>query len=334
MDKRTTKNPVNGEANEKRRNLGRGRWLLLAAAAMWLLGVPAWGQGRVVTTVGMIRSITEQVVGPEAEVVGLMGSGVDPHLYKPTRGDVVALTRADVILYNGLRLEGRMGEILERMERRGPPVLAVAEAALARAGCEALPGGDPHVWMDVSLWSEAVSAVAEFLAEHDPGNSEEYRERAATYQRRLEALHEYGLRIIKKIPEKRRVLVTAHDAFGYFGKAYGMEVRGIQGLSTESEAGVQGVERLIEYILARDIPSIFVEDSVSDKNVRALVEGARARGHSLRIGGTLYSDAMGPEGSYRGTYLGMLDHNLTTISRALGGSAPAAGLNGKLEKEN
>jgi manganese/zinc/iron transport system substrate-binding protein len=263
-----------------------------------------------------------------------MGSGVDPHLYKPTRGDVVALSQADVILYNGLHLEGRMGEIFERMRRRDTPVLAVARAALERAGREPLPGDDPHVWMDVDLWSHAVEAVADFLAAVDEENAAGYAERAAAYRRRMDSLHAYGQEVMASIPAGRRVLVTAHDAFSYFGEAYGVEVRGIQGLSTESEAGVRDVERLLDAIVKRGIPAIFVEDSVSDKNVRALVEGARARGHRLRIGGTLYSDAMGPQGSYAGTYLGMLDHNLTTIARALGGSAPEGGFKGKHGEDN
>ncbi|NBD39302.1 MAG: zinc ABC transporter solute-binding protein [Verrucomicrobia bacterium] len=331
MKENTARNSVNGEAKKPPQAWRRWIWM---AGALLLAGSPAWGQLRIVTTVGMVRAIAEEVAGPEAEVTGLMGSGVDPHLYKPTRGDVVALSQADVILYNGLHLEGRMVEIFARMERRDTPVLAVAEAALEEAGEAPLPGDDPHVWMDVSLWSHAVAAVAEFLAEVDEENAAGYAERAAEYRRRLTSLHAYGEEVTGSIPAGRRVLITAHDAFSYFGEAYGVEVRGIQGLSTESEAGVRDVERLLDSIVRRGIPAIFVEDSVSDKNVRALVEGARARGHDLRIGGTLYSDAMGPEGSYTGTYIGMLDHNLTTISRALGGSPPAGGFQGQHGKEN
>ena len=186
--------------------------------------------------------------------------------------------------------------------------------------------------MDVKGWMRAVEVVAEGLAEFDPANAPTYRENASAYRARLEALDAYATEVISSIPESQRVLVTAHDAFNYLGRSYGIEVRGIQGISTESEAGVRDVEDLVRFLVQREIPAVFVETSVSDKNVRAIVEGARNQGHEVVIGGTLYSDAMGPGGTYEGTYIGMIDHNVTTIARALGGEAPEKGLNGRLSR--
>ncbi len=287
----------------------------------------------IAATVGMVADIVRQVAGEYAEVEGIIGEGVDPHLYKPTRGDVARLQQADVIFYNGLMLEGKMGDVLVRMARAGKPVYAVTEKILESGDyvlTDAQDHYDPHVWMDVDGWSRAVSIVADSLAEVDPAHAEAYRAHAADYRETLETLDAYVSRVIGSIPEPQRVLVTAHDAFNYMGRAYGLEVRGIQGLSTESEAGVRDIEELVDFLAERDIPAVFVETSVADKNVRALVEGARARGHTLRIGGSLFSDAMGPAGTYEGTYVGMLDHNATTIARALGGDAPPRGMQGKL----
>jgi manganese/zinc/iron transport system substrate-binding protein len=189
---------------------------------------------------------------------------------------------------------------------------------------------DPHVWMDVRGWMKAVTVVEQALSEFDPDNAAVYQANAAAYIAELEALDAYVRKVIASIPENQRVLVTAHDAFNYLGRAYGLDVRGIQGLSTESEAGVQDIEKLIDFLVKRGLPAVFVETSVADKNVRALVEGAKARGHDVGIGGELFSDAMGEPGTYEGTYIGMIDHNATTIARALGGSAPARGMQGQL----
>ena len=292
---------------------------------------------RVAATVGMITDVVRRVAGEHAEVEGIIGEGVDPHLYKPTRGDVVTLGEADVVFYNGLMLEGKMGDVLVRLARRGKPVYAVTEAILDGGDyvmTDAEDLYDPHVWMDVSGWMKAVEVVTEKLGEYDPANAEDYRNNAAAYLEELQALDAYAERVLGSIPEPQRVLVTAHDAFSYLGRAYGIEVRGIQGLSTESEAGVQDIERLVSFLVENDIPAVFVETSVADKNVRALVEGARAQRHDVRIGGELFSDAMGPPGTYEGTYVGMIDHNVTTIARALGGEAPAGGMNGRLSDEH
>lgn len=281
---------------------------------------------RVVGTVGMITDVVRAIAGEHAEVIGLIGEGVDPHLYKPTRNDVVTLSQADVVFYNGLRLEGAMTDVLQRLVAAGKPVRAVTEAILEESDylLEKEDGSahtDPHVWMDVSGWMRAVPVIVDTLVAYDPENAVSYRENAAVYRKQLEALNAYAKEAIATIPVDQRALVTAHDAFQYFGRAYGLEVRGIQGISTESEAGVRDLEELIDFIVERQLPAVFVESSVGDKNVRALVEGARARGHSVKIGGTLYSDAMGPGGSYEGTYIGMIDHNVTTLSNALGGKA-------------
>lgn len=281
---------------------------------------------RVVGTVGMITDVVRNVVGEEAEVIGLIGEGVDPHLYKPTRQDVVTLSEADVVFYNGLLLEGAMTDVLNRLADAGRPVRAVTEAILDEsdyllAEADDSAQTDPHVWMDVSGWMRALPVIVDTLSAYDPESAAVYQANADVYLAKLQALDVYAKAAMATIPPEQRILVTAHDAFQYFGRAYGLEVRGIQGISTESEAGVRDLEELIDFIVERQLPAVFIESSVGDKNVRALVEGARARGHTVEIGGTLYSDAMGPGGSYTGTYIGMIDHNVTTITNALGGEA-------------
>lgn len=221
-----------------------------------------------------------------------------------------------------------MSEVLDGLGAKGKTVVAVAELALERrpdlavteAG-EASGEKDPHLWMSVEAWMCAVEVIAETLSEWDPEFAATYQTNALAYLESLGRLHGYASSCLATIPEKQRVLVTAHDAFGYLGAAYGIEVRGIQGLSTESEAGLRDLEDLVDNIVERSIPAVFVETSVADKNVRALVEGAASRGCSVVIGGSLFSDAMGASGSYTGTYIGMIDHNVTTIVNALGGHA-------------
>ncbi|MDQ3439335.1 MAG: zinc ABC transporter substrate-binding protein [Planctomycetota bacterium] len=287
----------------------------------------------VVTTVGMVRDIVQRVAGDKATVSGVIGSGVDPHLYKPTRSDVAALLGADVVFYSGLMLEGKMVDTFVKLSRDGKPVFAVTETideSLLISPPEFAGHHDPHVWMDVSKWMKGIDAVAEALAKYDPANDSTYRANAKSYLAQLAKLHEYAITSIGSIPQKQRVLITAHDAFNYFGDAYKIDVRGIQGLSTESEAGLQDLNKLVQFIVDTDVKAVFVESSVAEKNVRALIEGAKARGKSVTIGGTLFSDAMGNEGSYEGTYVGMIDHNVTTITRALGGQAPEKGMQGKL----
>lgn len=307
-----------------------------------LLSAPLMGAWRgpgdkdritIVATVGMIEDIARQVAGERAEVVGVIGPGIDPHLYKPTRGDVRRILDADVIFYNGLMLEGKMTDTLIRAASAGRKVFAVTELIdpeelLEPEGREGLY--DPHVWMDPAAWMKAVAVVRDRLTECDPEHAEAYRANAERYVGELRKLDAYAVGVLSSVPENQRVLVTAHDAFNYFGRRFGYTVVGLQGLSTESEAGVRDIERLVDLIVTRKIEAVFVESTVSKRNISALVAGARARGQAVAIGGELFSDAMGPADTYRGTYIGMIDHNVTTIARALGGQAPEKGLNGKL----
>ena len=291
----------------------------------------------IVTTCTMVTDIVEQVAGDKAKVEGLMGEGVDPHLYKPTRDDLTTLARADVIFYSGLMLEGRMADSFARMSRSRIPCYAVTE--LLDEGYllepEQLDGHwDPHVWNDVAAWISATRAVAGALSEVDPKNASTYEANAAAYTKQLEALDEYARTSIASIPEKSRVLITAHDAFNYFARAYGIKVMAAQGVTTESEAAISDINDLVNFIVENEIRSIFIENIVSDRNLQAVIEGARKKGHDLQIGGELFSDATGPAGTYEGTYIGMIDHNITLITRKLGGEAPEKGLNGKLSLEH
>lgn len=286
---------------------------------------------RVAATVGMVADIVREVAGDNAAVKSIIGSGVDPHVYSPTRSDVAVLLKADIIFYSGLLLEGQMADILVKVSRKRP-VFAVTELLKKEDLIydAATAHDDPHVWMDVQGWMKAVAVVTDAMAAYDPTHAEAYRGRAAAYQERLKRLDAYASAAIASIPDTQRVLVTAHDAFNYMSRAYNIEVMGIQGLSTESEAGLKDINRLVDTLVERSIPAVFVESSVSDKNVKALIEGAASRGHKVIIGGELFSDAMGPAGTYEGTYEGMIDHNVTVIVQALGGSAPAGGMQGKL----
>jgi len=282
--------------------------------------------GPIVTTVGMIADLTREIVGDKREVINIIGEGTDPHVYKASKGDIDQIQAASLVLFNGLLLEGKMGSILDGKKSAH----AVGENL---DGVELIGGdghADPHLWMDVSIWSKVAARIAEQVTKLDPDNRKIYEKRLAAYQTSLNNLHTYAQTALGSIPANQRVLITAHDAFAYLGRAYGLEVRGIQGISTESEAGLKEIEDLVTYLVEKNIPSVFVESSVSDKSVKALIEGAAAQGHTVVIGGELYSDAMGPADTYEGTYLGMIDHNITTIARALGGSAPAKGFQNKL----
>ena len=288
---------------------------------------------RIVCTVGMVADIVRNVDGDRADVTNLIGEGVDPHLYKASRNDVAALQAADAVFYSGLMLEGKMADALVRLASGGKKVYAVTQLIDEKflLEPEGAPGHhDPHVWMDVSAWARCVEATAAALCGFDPPGAAVYRSNADRYRAELDKLHEYVKKSIGTIPAKQRILITAHDAFNYFGRAYNLEVLGIQGISTESEAGMKDIERLVKLIVENDVKAVFVESSVADRNVKALIEGANAKGKSVAIGGTLFSDAMGAPGTYEGTYIGMLDHNATIITRALGGQGPEKGMQGKL----
>jgi manganese/zinc/iron transport system substrate-binding protein len=283
----------------------------------------------------MVTDIVQQVAGEKAMIGGLMGEGVDPHLYKPTRNDVKRMNDADVVMYSGLHLEGRIGDLFEKIARPEKLVCAVTDG-LDKSYLVAPPafGGhyDPHVWMDVDAWSKCVDFVAQSLAKYDSPNAELYRTNSEKYRSELQKLDDYARKTIATIPESQRFLITAHDAFGYFSRAYNIPVRSVQGISTESEAGVDDINQLVEFIVKNKVHAIFVETSVSEKNIGAIIEGAKKRGWPVKIGGQLFSDAMGAAGTYEGTYIGMIDHNVTVITRALGGNAPESGLNGKLAR--
>jgi manganese/zinc/iron transport system substrate-binding protein len=307
--------------------------LALAAFAALPAGAQADTRLNVVATTGMIADAARQVGGDLVAVRALMGSGVDPHSYRQTRTDIVAMTRAELVLWHGLYLEAQMEDFFGDLARKRN-VVAVAETlprSLLRGHDDYADKFDPHVWMNPILWKQVVGAVETALAQVEPDSADVFAANAATYMAELDRLADYATETLARIPQSARVLLTAHDAFGYFGEAYGMDVVGIQGISTESEAGLNRISELVDMLVARQVRAVFVESSVSDRNIRALIEGAAAKGHEVIVGGELYSDAMGPEGSYEGTYVGMMDHNVTVIAAALGASdVPARGMDGRL----
>ncbi|WP_249598374.1 metal ABC transporter solute-binding protein, Zn/Mn family [Peribacillus frigoritolerans] len=277
------------------------------------------GNGKldVVTTTGMIGDLVENIGGKHVEVTSLMGPGVDPHLYKATQGDVKTLDSADMIFYNGLHLEGKMTDIFEMMSKDKPTIAVTEdfkENQLRKVGAS---DHDPHVWFDVKLWIVAAEAVKKELIAKDPDNEAEYRENYEEYVVQLEELDKYVHEEIDKVPEDQRVLVTAHDAFGYYGQSYGLDVRGLQGINTLSEYGSKDVTDMRNYLVENKIKAIFIESSVPRKAIEAVIQGAGKQGHKVEIGGELFSDAMGERGTEEGTYIGMVRHNTDTIVRAL-----------------
>lgn len=277
------------------------------------------GKIRIVTTTGMIKDAVENVAGVQAEVIALIGPGVDPHLYKASQGDLEKLTNADIIFYNGLHLEGKMGEVLEKLGRL-KPVIAVTKDipdSLLRTAPGFAGAHDPHVWFDVSLWKYAVRTIQKELSLRYPSFDSTFRHQSAQHEAQLDSLHDEVYNDIHRLPPAQRVLITAHDAFGYFGDAYKMEVRGLQGISTLSEFGLRDVTELVKFITERRIKAIFIESSVSEKSINAVVDGCQKRKWNVRIGGTLYSDAMGPWNTPEGTYIGMVRANVKTITQAL-----------------
>jgi len=250
-----------------------------------------------------------------------MGPGVDPHLYKASAGDVALLSKADLIFYNGLHLEGKMTEIFQQMTKRGIKTVAVSDGIDRKylmAPPEFKGNYDPHVWFDVGMWSDTVGTVKESLIEFDPDNSEYYNDSAEAYLSELADLDEYVQQRADSLPEDKRVLITAHDAFNYFGRGYGFEVKGLQGISTESEAGTADVQALAAIIVERQIPAIFVETSVPPRYIEAVQAAVQSKGFDVRVGGELFSDAMGNPGTPEGNYIGMVRHNVNTIVNALG----------------
>lgn len=280
-------------------------------------GKSSSGKLQVTVTTGMIADLVRNIGREHVEVTALMGPGVDPHLYKASEGDIGKLSGAQIIFYNGLHLEGRMGDILVKMSRTKPTV-AVAEGIPEDRLLENVDGAeDPHIWFDVQLWMKGAEVVRETLVKEDPARKADYEQNAAAYLKDLEQLDRYAREQLAQVPQSQRVLVTAHDAFGYFGRAYAVEVMGLQGISTAAEYGLADVQKLVDLLVQRKIKAVFVESSVPKRSIEALVEGAKARGHAVAIGGELFSDAMGAAGTPEGTYVGMVRHNVDTIVKAL-----------------
>jgi manganese/zinc/iron transport system substrate-binding protein len=324
--------PSSAPFTTSRRSLLRGAAAVVATASF---APAAFAQARplsVLTTTAMLGDAARAVGGARVAVTTLLGEGVDPHVYKPTRADTARMLSADVIIANGLHLEAQFKDAFEQIGRTKPVVLAG----------EALPRDrllsdedykdrfDPHIWMDPDLWKDVVLVIRDTLKARDPAGARAYDDAGAAYAAEVAGVADYARTVLGSVPKERRVLVTAHDAFAYFARAFSFEVVGIQGVSTESEAGLRRIEEVVDLVVKRAIPAVFVEASVSDRNVLAVVEGAARRGHTLAVGPQLFSDSMGAPGTYEGTYLGMVDHNVTAIAVALGGTAPAKGRAGRL----
>lgn len=298
-------------------------FLIMAVAFLSACGNDQSGeQGKIsiTATTGMIADIAAQVGGEHVNVIGLMGPGIDPHLYQASQGDVRKLDGADIIFYNGLHLEGKMSEMFEKLEKSKPTVAVSSgldESQLIAIADQGELSHDPHIWFNVKLWMSAVEVIRDTLAEKDAEHAAYYEERAAAYLQELEELDAYAREQILLIPEKSRILVTAHDAFSYFGEAYGLTVTGLQGMNTMAEYGSKDVSRLRDYLVDNEIKAVFIESSVSPKSLESVIEGARKLGHEVTIGGELFSDAMGDEGTVEGTYIGMVKHNVDVIVKSL-----------------
>lgn len=272
---------------------------------------------KVTSTTSQIGDIVKNVGGDYVDSASLMGPGTDPHLYQATQQDIGKLNKADIIFYNGLHLEGKMGEIFEKMQQEKPTHAVsdgVPKEKLIQEGEDAY---DPHIWFDVELWQYAVDEVVKGLSEVDKDHADEFKANGESYKKELAELDTWAKESLAEIPERSRVLVTAHDAFNYFGNAYDIEVKGLQGLSTDSEYGIKDVQNIVNVLVDREIKAVFVESSISERSINAVVEGANEKGHDVKIGGELYSDAMGEEGTEEGTYIGMFKHNINTIKYAL-----------------
>ncbi|GJM30528.1 MAG: manganese-binding lipoprotein MntA [Cyclobacteriaceae bacterium] len=301
-----------------------GKYLILGLSLLMLACQQSSDQSsnsklKVITTTTMIADAVANVGGDSLEVTALMGPGVDPHLYKATQGDLKKLRNADLVFYNGLLLEGKMGEVLEKLGRIKPVTAVSSDINPAQLLNSPLYENayDPHIWFDVALWKQAVAKIAGTLQELDPGNAGYYRQNADNYLKRLDSLHQQVLTEIAQIPYQQRVLITAHDAFEYFGRAYDIEVRGLQGLSTLTEFGLKDITDLVQFIMERNIRAVFIETSISERSIQAVVEGCQNQGHDVRIGGSLFSDAMGAKNTPEGTYIGMVNANVRTITQAL-----------------
>lgn len=290
-------------------------FLLALTVSFWVQAKPL----NVVTTTGMIGDLVYNIGQDKVVLTTLMGSGVDPHLYKATHGDLRRLQQADIVFYNGLFLEGRMQDILEELSAKKSVYAVTKNIPVSEllGFDDEVYKYDPHIWFDVNLWKQAGQLVLDKLVKTDPDNSAFFKKNAKVYFAELSDLHIWVKDQIQQIPASERVLITAHDAFGYFGRAYGMEVRGLQGITTEAEFGLHDIKVLKDFIVERNIKAVFVEASVPKRFIESLVAGIQAEGRDLVIGGVLYSDAMGLKGSPTGNYIGMVKHNVNTIVGAL-----------------
>ncbi|HAD97517.1 MAG TPA: manganese transporter [Cryomorphaceae bacterium] len=279
----------------------------------------ALAKPRIVCTTGMLGDMVKHLMGDSAEVEVLMGPGVDPHLYKATQGDIQRLSQAQAIVYNGLHLEGKMGSIFEKLKHQKAVIAAGDMVSPQRLinSTDFAGAHDPHIWFDVSIWVEAMSGISRELQKLYPGWANYIIQNEINYRSELEELHNFCITHINKISKDQRVMVTAHDAFKYFGRAYAIKVRGLQGISTTAEYGLQDVTELVNFISDHKIKALFVESSVPKRSIEAVIEGCKSKGHPIKLGGELFSDAMGEAGTPEGTYVGMVRHNVNTTVEAL-----------------
>ncbi|MCD8440106.1 metal ABC transporter solute-binding protein, Zn/Mn family [Tenacibaculum finnmarkense] len=278
------------------------------------------GKLNVVTTTTMVTDLVKNIGGDKIDINGLMGAGVDPHLYKASEGDVAKLFNADVIIYSGLHLEGKLVEVFEKMEHQNKKTIEISDVIAKDnlIGSALFASNyDPHIWFDITNWTKMTVYVADKLAEIDVKNADFYKNNAKIYLEKLEVLNKEVAQKINELSEEKRILVTAHDAFNYFGRQHKFNVVGLQGLSTATEAGVQDVQKLAKFIIDNKVKAIFVESSVPKRTIEALQEAVKSKGHEVVIGGTLYSDALGSAGTIEGTYIGMYKANVNTIVNAL-----------------
>lgn len=315
----------------RRQRLGRTRMISCAALlGLTILvtacgtkdkGSTANGSGEekitIVTTISQIAEPISVIGGDKVDVLSLMGPGVDPHLYNATQGDIAKLDRADLVLYSGLHLEGQMNEVFEEIGKSRPTLPISESLPEDDLLINELGDTDPHVWFDMELWKQALGNATGELKRLSPENAEYFEDNQNEYFAKLDALNAESKAKLAEIPEGKRTLVTAHDAFGYFGRANGIDVVGLQGLSTEDEIGVSDINATIDLLLEYSIPAVFVESSINPKSIEAVIEGAKSKGLEVKVGGELFSDAMGEEGTEEGTYLGMYKHNVETIYEAL-----------------
>jgi manganese/zinc/iron transport system substrate-binding protein len=293
------------------------RWLILLVI---LLGSLSFAKLNVVCTTDILADTVRNIGGDRLNVSALMGSGIDPHSYRASIGDVRAIFDADLVVYVGIHLEGKMTELFAKFDKLGIQSIGVGDMLDAHELIVLEDEGgahDPHIWFSIDIWQQCSTFLTEQLIEMDGENASFYRENLAHFITEMEHVDELAKEKVAEIPEKSRVMITAHDAFNYLGRAYGIEVRGLQGISTASEIAASDLIDLTNFIVEKNIPSVFVENSVPMRNIEALIEAVEARGYTLELGGELFADSMGSPGTQEGTYIGMFEHNINTIYNGL-----------------